>query len=398
VLFSLLANRDHVVYSILSNTHSDKSSRGAFRGEHAGKWSTTRLSTTRKLNTNTVATQEPKPSLRERVPFTKRNIPEWTYNTLVATFAEFIGTTFFLFFALAGCQVAYTNTAASIPARTAILPSALLYAALSVGFSLVVNAWVFFRVTSGLFNPAITLGMCLVGSLPWSRGACIAISQLLAGMTAAGLVSCVFPGELRAETLLGSRTSVVRGFFIEALLSAAFVFSVFMLAAEKHKGTFIAPIGIGLALFVAQLVGGPFTGASLNPARSFGAAVASHHFPGYHWIYWIGPLAGSLLGAGFYKVVKVLEAELALALKGPDFLGHRRGVSNSSAVLPSSGGHRRSQSLPKEIHTLEPVPESDLEKGVRTEDDGDGDVGIGATSTDDSRESGHRVKRDVEVV
>jgi MIP family channel proteins len=395
VLFSLLANRDHVVYSALSNTHSDKSSRGASRGEHAGKWSTTRFSITRNQNTDTVATQEPKPSLRERVPFLKRNIPEWTYNTLVATFAEFIGTTFFLFFALAGCQVAYTNTAASIPARTSIPPSALLYAALSVGFSLVVCAWVFFRVTSGLFNPAITLGMCLVGSLPWSRGACIAVSQILAGMTAAGLVSCVFPGELRAETLLGSRTSVVRGFFIEALLSAAFVFSVFMLAAEKHKGTFIAPIGIGLALFVAQLVGGPFTGASLNPARSFGAAVATHHFPGYHWIYWIGPLAGSLLAAGFYKVVKGLEAELALALQGPDFLVHRRGVSNSSAVLPS-GGRRRSQSLPKEIHTLDPVPESDLEKGVRTEDEGD--AGIGAASTDDLRESGHKIKRDVEVV
>jgi aquaporin related protein len=397
VLLSLLANRVHVVYSIPSNTHSDKSPRGGSRGEHAGKWSTTRFSLTRTPDTDTVTTQDPKPSLRERVPFLKRNIPEWTYNTLVATFAEFIGTTFFLFFALAGCQVAFTNTVASIPAQTSIPPSALLYAALSVGFSLVVSAWVFFRVTSGLFNPAITLGMCLVKSMPWGRGACIAVSQMLAGMTAAGLVSCVFPGELRAETLLGSKTSVVRGFFIEALLSAAFVFSVFMLAAEKHKGTFIAPIGIGLALFVAQLVGGPFTGASLNTARSFGVAVASHHFPGYHWIYWIGPLVGSLLAAGFYKVVKSLEAELALALQGPDFLGHRRGVSNSSAMLPSSGGRRRSQSLPKEIHTLDPVPESDLEKGVGTPDEGDAEIGA-ASTTDDSRESGRRIKRDVEVV
>ena len=260
-----------------------------------------------------------------------------------------------------------------------------------------VSAWVFFRVTSGLFNPAITFGMCLVGSLPWRRGAFIAVSQMLAGMTAAGLVSCVFPGDLKAETLLGGKTSVVRGFFIEAMLSAAFIFSVFMLAAEKHKGTFIAPIGIGLALFVAQLVGGPFTGASLNPARSFGAAVASHHFPDYHWIYWIGPLLGSLLAAGFYQVVKGLEAELALAVKGPDFLGHRRGVSNTSAVLPSGGGRRRSQSGPREIHTLDPVPESDLEKGVNTSEGSDGGVGA-ASTTDDSRESGHKIRRDVEVV
>lgn len=332
-------------------------------------------------------TQEPKPSLRGRVPFLERNVPEWTYNTLVATFAEFVGTTFFLFLALAGCQVAFTTSSVSgTSVQTSTTPSALLYAALCVGFSLVVSAWVFFRVTSALFNPAVTLGMCFLGSLSWSRGVCIAVSQMLGGMAAAGLVSCVFPGELRAETLLGNGTSVVRGFFIEALLSSAFVFSVFMLAAEKHKGTFIAPIGIGLALFVAQLVGGPFTGASLNPARSFGAAVATRHFPGYHWIYWIGPLAGSLLAAGFYKVVKVLEVETALAVQGPNFLGHRRGVSNSSAVLP--GGRRRSQSLPKEIHTLDPVPESDLEKGVVSPEADD--VGVLADSTDDLRESGHK--------
>jgi MIP family channel proteins len=372
-----------------------RSSLEAFRDEHAGK-RTIAFNIMRK-SVLTAMFQEPKPSIRERISLLKRYIPERVHNTLIATFAEFIGTTFFLFFALAGCQVAYTNTVASIPARSSIPPSALLYAALSVGFSLVVSAWVFFRVTSGLFNPAITFGMCLVGSLPWRRGACIAVSQMLAGMAAAGLVSCVFPGDLRAETLLGYRTSVVRGFFIEALLTAAFVFSVFMLAAEKHKGTFIAPIGIGLALFVAQLVGGPFTGASLNPARSFGAAVASHHFPGYHWIYWIGPLAGSLLAAGFYQVVKGLEAELALAVKGPDFLGHRRGVSNSSAVLPSGVGRRRSQSGPREIHTLDPVPESDLEKGVTTSDESDVAIGA-ASSTDDSRESRHKAKRCVEVV
>jgi hypothetical protein len=95
--------------------------------------------------------------------------------------------------------------------------------------------------------------------------------------------------------------------------------------------------------------------------------------------------------------VKDLEAELALAVKGPDFLGHRRGVSNSSAVLPSGGGRRRSQSGPREIHTLDPVPESDLEKGVATSDDSDVAIGA-ASSTDDSRESRHKAKRCGEVV
>ena len=94
-------------------------------------------------------------------------------------------------------------------------------------------------------------------------------------------------------------------------LTAELVFTIFMLAAEKHKGTFIAPIGIGLSLFIAELSGVYYTGGSLNPARSFGPCVVVHTFENYHWIYWIGPLLGSLLASGFYKFIKMLEYETA---------------------------------------------------------------------------------------
>lgn len=69
-------------------------------------------------------------------------------------------------------------------------------------------------------------------------------------------------------------------------LTAQLVFTIFMLAAEKHAGTFIAPVGIGLSLFIAELMGVYYTGGSLNPARSFGPCVVQHEFSGYHWIYW----------------------------------------------------------------------------------------------------------------
>lgn len=54
---------------------------------------------------------------------------------------------------------------------------------------------------------------------------------------------------------LGAGTSIVQGLFIEMLLTAQLVFTIFMLAAEKHKATFIAPVGIGLSLFIAELSG-----------------------------------------------------------------------------------------------------------------------------------------------
>lgn len=58
-----------------------------------------------------------------------------------------------------------------------------------------------------------------------------------------------------------------------------------MLAKEKHRATFIAPVGIGLALFVAELAGIYYTGGSLNPARSFGPCVVTGMFDPEHWIY-----------------------------------------------------------------------------------------------------------------
>jgi hypothetical protein len=85
-----------------------------------------------------------------------------------------------------------------------------------------------------------------------------------------------------------------------------------MLAAEKSKDTFIAPIGIGISLFVIEIAGVNYTGASVNPARSFGPCVASADFPGYHWIYWLGPALGALVAGGFFHFIKVGDYDIVL--------------------------------------------------------------------------------------
>jgi aquaporin related protein len=93
----------------------------------------------------------------------------------------------------------------------------------------------------------------------------------------------MLPGRLNIRTSLGGGTTVVQGLFIEMFLTAQLVFTIFMLAAEKHRGTFIAPVGIGLSLFIAELFGIYYTGGSLNPARSFGPCVVLRSFYSYHW-------------------------------------------------------------------------------------------------------------------
>lgn len=80
-----------------------------------------------------------------------------------------------------------------------------------------------------------------------------------------------------------------------------------LLAAEKHKSTFLAPIGIGLVLLACHMFGVPWTGCAMNPARALGPSVVARSFPSYHWIYWLGPILGSLMAVSFYLLLKVSD-------------------------------------------------------------------------------------------
>nr|XP_018999175.1 uncharacterized protein I203_08268 [Kwoniella mangroviensis CBS 8507]OCF62636.1 hypothetical protein I203_08268 [Kwoniella mangroviensis CBS 8507] len=167
----------------------------------------------------------------------------------VTLLGEFAGTFLFLFFAYAGVMA--------------------------------INVWIFFRVSGGLFNPAVTAAF------------------MLCGLT--------HPIRCTHTWIIEPNVSVSQGLFMEMFLTAELVLAIFMLAVEKHGGTFLAPLGIGIALFMGHMVGIYYTGAGLNPARSLGPAVVEKTFPGYHWIYWIGPFLGSLLASFFYKTLRVFE-------------------------------------------------------------------------------------------
>lgn len=101
----------------------------------------------------------------------------------------------------------------------------------------------------------VTLGMVCIGATKPLRGCLIFISQILGALAAAAIVSGLFPGPLNVSTTLGGGASIVQGLFIEMFLTTQLVLTIFMLAAEKHKATFIAPVGIGLSLFIAELTG-----------------------------------------------------------------------------------------------------------------------------------------------
>lgn len=176
--------------------------------------------------------------------------------------------------------------------------------------------------------------MVLIGAITWVRGILLFVTQMIGGIIAAALVRVLFHGELNVSTTLSSGTTIAQGVIIEMLLTAQLVFTIFMLAAEKHQGNFIAPVGIGISLFVSELVGVFWTGGSLNPARSFGPAVAIAKFRHTQWIYWVGPLAGSCFAVVLYKLIKALEYETANPDPelGPTPLVERRPATENGSV------------------------------------------------------------------
>ena len=163
----------------------------------------------------------------------------------------------FLLFAFGGTNavnVGPPRAGNALPADLGSDPARLQFIALAFGMSLAVNAWVFFRVSGGLFNPAVALAMVLVGSVGYVRGLLVVLAQIVGAIAAAAVVAGLTPGPLKVGTALAGGTSVTRGLFIEMFLTAQLVFAIFMLASEKHRATFIAPVGIGLSLFIAEMM------------------------------------------------------------------------------------------------------------------------------------------------
>ncbi|SGZ53313.1 CIC11C00000003507 [Sungouiella intermedia] len=224
----------------------------------------------------------------------------------IAFLGEFFGTFTFLWTAFVIAQIA--NQDPTIP-TVGSNPGQLIMISCGFGFGVMVPVFMFFRISGGNLNPAVTLSLVLAGAVPPVRAAFMFAAQMLAGMATAGAASAMTPGPIAFTNGLGGGCSRARGVFIEAFATALLCLAVLFMAVEKARATFMAPFVIGIALFLGHLISVYYTGAGLNPARSFGPCVAAKSFPNYHWIYWVGPFLGSAIAFGIWKVFKLLNYE-----------------------------------------------------------------------------------------
>ncbi|MBI4337581.1 MAG: MIP family channel protein [Chloroflexi bacterium] len=215
--------------------------------------------------------------------------------------AEFVATLLFVFIG-AGAVV---STASLADAAGGMNSARLAAIALAHGLAIALLVAATAKISGGHINPAVSFAAFLTNKITLRRMVLYVVAQLAGAIVAALLLKAVFPavmeGSLGAHGL-GTGISAGAGVLLEIVLTFLLVFVVFATAIDpKGLGT-IAPLAIGLAVLVDHLVAVPLTGASMNPARSFGPAVVAGVWAD-HWVFWVGPLVGGGLAALVYEYI-----------------------------------------------------------------------------------------------
>lgn len=182
---------------------------------------------------------------------------------------------------------------------------ALGHAGVAASFGLVVMVMIAAvgHLSGAHFNPAVTVAFALTRHFPWRDVPLYLIGQLVGAVGGAWVLRQL----IGAQAGLGATVpagSPLQGLGIEILLTAVLMFVIISVATDTRAVGQLAAIAIGGTVALDALWGGPLTGASMNPARSFGPALVAGVWQA-HWIYWLGPMIGASLGAVLYQSLRL---------------------------------------------------------------------------------------------
>jgi len=217
--------------------------------------------------------------------------------------AEMVGT-FLFFFVGIGAAGALASMVSADGAAS------LLVVALAHGIVLAVLVSALGAVSGAHFNPAVTFGVWVAGQIPWRRGLAYVLAQLIGGILAGLAVEIVYSSVIvkSATPALGVGVDPLTGILVETILTVILLIAVFGTAIDP-RGPKVGGLAIGFAITADILMGGPLTGAAMNPARWFGpAAVTGTWDNSYVWI--VGPLLGAGIAALLYRYFFLPEADL----------------------------------------------------------------------------------------
>lgn len=209
--------------------------------------------------------------------------------------AEFVGTFILIFGATAAPIVNQKfNGAETLIGNAACAGLAVMIVILSTG-----------HISGAHLNPSLTIAFAVLRHFPWAQVPAYIAAQVAASICASFALKGVFHPFLSGGVTVPS-VNTVQAFFLEFIITFNLLFVVTAVATDTRAVGELAGIAVGATVMLNILVAGPMTGASMNPVRTLGPAVAAGNYRQL-WIYLVAPTAGAIAGAGVYTTVKLNE-------------------------------------------------------------------------------------------
>lgn len=211
------------------------------------------------------------------------------------------------------------------------LTGALGHVGVALTFGLVIAVMVAGtgHLSGAHLNPAVTLAFALMRHFP-GREVPAYIGAQLAGAVGGALTLWALFGNTASLGATVPYGPVWQSLLLEMLLTASLMFVITAVATDTRAVGQLAALAIGFTVLANALWAGPISGASMNPARSFGPALVSGAWQD-QWIYWLGPILGAALGAAIYQALRVPDLGPAPALAPAD-------AASQPAIEPTTGG------------------------------------------------------------
>jgi len=182
---------------------------------------------------------------------------------------------------------------------------------LAFGLAVFVGAQVCGPISGGYMNPAVVIGGLVARRLSAIRSILFVAFQIIGAIVGAGVLQAFTPNTLPQHSLgmnslydnqnPDTQVRAYQGFFMELIVTMVFVLLILNVTEERNGPQWSPPMMIGLTVTLAHVLLIPYTGCSINPARSLGPAVVMGDMKD-QWIFWAGPLGGGLLAGLFHTI------------------------------------------------------------------------------------------------
>ncbi|TXG46755.1 hypothetical protein EZV62_026049 [Acer yangbiense] len=215
--------------------------------------------------------------------------------------AEFIGTLMLIF----------AGTATAIVNQKTQGSETLIGLAASTGLAVMIVILSTGHISGAHLNPSITIAFASLNHFPWKHVPVYIGAQIMASICAAFALKVVFhPIMGGGVTVPSEGFGYGQAFALEFIISFNLMFVVTAVATDTRAVGELAGIAVGATVMLNILIAGPSTGASMNPVRTLGPAIAANNFKAI-WVYLTAPILGALCGAGTYSAVKLPEEDSA---------------------------------------------------------------------------------------